>query len=298
MKQLFTMVLAAVLLAGTARAQAPATEALNDDFTTAESLQHWKWFHQTEGWPDKVNKLAVAEGNLVVEPGTSGWFADYQAPYLYKEVKGDFDVRVRLKAEALDGKIPQTTWSLGGLMVRVPKQTTRESWQPRQENWFFITTGAAAVAGEQVIESKYTLNSKSNLKLRPAQTGWITLRAVRVGHSFVLLYRYDGQPWQVHERFYIADWPPLLQVGINAYTNSEALPPAVRFGDPLEQNSTVYKDLGKPDLRLTLDWVRFQQPALSFSDKDRGVNWYNNVSKNNLTDYSISNEALLAMLGD
>ncbi len=290
--------LLAVLLAGSAHAQAPASMELNDEFTASESLQAWKWFHQTEGWPDKMNKVTVAAGNLVLEPGTAGWFADYQAPFLYKEVSGDFDVRMRMKAEAFDGGIPQTTWSLGGLMVRVPKQTNQESWQPRQENWFFITTGAAAIAGEQVIESKYTLNSKSNLKLRPASTGWITLRAVRVGNSFILLYRYDEGSWQIHERFYIADWPPVLQLGINGYTNSEALPPAIRFGDPLVQNSTVYKDLGKPDLRLTIDWVRFKKPVLSFADNNQGINWYNNVAKNNLTDYSLSNSDLLAMLGD
>ncbi|EMR01132.1 DUF1349 domain-containing protein [Cesiribacter andamanensis] len=303
MKCIFLTALA-MGIAGTLYAQqpastaAPASAALNDDFSSAESLVNWIWFHQTEGWPDKMNRLTVENGRLVFEPGTSGWFADYQAPFLYKEVRGDFDVRMRIKAEALGGGISHTTWSLGGLMVRVPKRSTKENWQPRQENWFFITTGVAANAGEQVIESKYTLNSKSNLKLRPARAEWITLRAVRVGHAFILLYQYEGEHWQVHERFYIADWPPVLQVGINGYTNSEALPQEVRFGDALQQNSTVYTGIGKNDLRLLVDWVQFKMPVVSFSETNRAMEWYNNVARNTLTDYSLTNEALLAMLGD
>ncbi|HEY5825135.1 MAG TPA: hypothetical protein VIT44_12245, partial [Cyclobacteriaceae bacterium] len=151
---------------------------------------------------------------------------------------------------------------------------------------------------KQEIESKYTLNSKSNLKLREGNAGWINLRLVRVGHSFILLYKYDGdKKWVVHERFYIADLPPIMQVGFNCYTNSEAVDPSVRFRNPFTFNNTVYTDVGKPDLRLAIDKIQFSRPRVNFSGNDPGQSWVNNVSRNNLTDYSLSNEQLLELLG-
>jgi hypothetical protein len=280
-------------------AQSQDLSALNDSFDNAESLSKWKSFSQVEGFPDKMLKSEVKDGKWILEPSTSGWFNDYQAPFFYKEVTGDFDVRAKVKATALDGGIPQTTWSLGGLMVRVPKRTNKETWQPRQENWLFMTTGVAADAGKQVIESKYTLNSRSNLKLRDAKAEWIHLRIVRIGHAFVLMYRYDNEKkWSVHERFYIQGFPETLQVGFNCYTNSEALPEEVRWGDPRVQNENVYNNIGKPDLRLIVDEVTFSKPKISFADADGYKNWYNNVSKNNITDYSLSNKDLVKMLGE
>lgn len=274
------------------------SEALNDEFDTPALADSWKRLSQTEGWPDKLTTAVQKEGTLILEPGTSGWFADMNAPFVYKEVKGDFDVRARVKASGLTTPVSQTLWSLGGLMARIPKRTTKTDWKPKEETWLFLTTGVAQEPGKQVIESKYTLNSKSNLKLRDARAEWISLRIVRVGNSFVLLYKYDAdKKWTVHERFYIADLPPVMQIGFNCYTNSEAVDAKVRFTDPFTFNNTVYT-AGKPDMRLTADYVRFSKPKVSFQGADPGQSWLNNVSKNNLTDYSLSNEKLAALLGD
>lgn len=277
----------------------PKTLPTATEFTSINELSSWKWLHEFEEWPDKVKKREVADGMLVLEPGTSGWFADKNAPFLFKEVSGDFDVRARVKATGLQTNISETIWSLGGLMVRVPKPNGKNQWKPKEENWMFMTTGVAEEPGKQVIETKYTLNSRSNLKLRDAKAEWITLRIVRVGNVFIMLCKYDQDTkWTVHDRFYLADWPQVLQVGINCYTNSSAVPANILWGDPFRFNSETFDGLGKPDFRLTVDFIRFTRPLVNYDDPNPGRHWLNQVYANKLIDYSLDNNTLLMMLGD
>lgn len=296
---LINLVVILVLLGGNSFAQPLSDPSLNSSFSSAEELSTWKWLHTTEGWPDKAKKKEVKEGNLIIEPGTSGWFADKNAPFLYKEVRGDFDVRTRLRATGLESDISKTIWSLGGLMVRVPKRGDKTQWKEKEENWMFMTTGVAEESGKQVIETKYTLNSRSNLKLRDAKAEWITLRVVRVGNAFIMLYKYDNdKSWTVHDRFYLVDWPPVLQVGLNCYTNSTAVPSNIAWGDPFKFNNEEFDHLGKVDFRLTVDFVHFTKPAVNYSAPSPGQQWLNNVYANRLVDYSVSNTELLKLLGD
>lgn len=279
--------------------QSVSDPALNASFSSSEELSNWKWLHTTEGWPDKAKKKEILEGNLIIEPGTSGWFADKNAPFLYKDVRGDFDVRTRLRATGLASDIATTNWSLGGLMVRVPKRGDKNQWKEKEENWMFITTGVAEESGKQVIETKYTLNSRSNLKLRDAKAEWITLRVVRVGNAFIMLYKYDDdKSWTVHDRFYLVDWPPVLQVGLNCYTNSMAVPGNVLWGDPFKFNNEEFDHLGKLDFRLTVDFVHFTKPTVSYASTDPGKQWLHQVYTNRLVDYSISNEEIAKLLGE
>jgi regulation of enolase protein 1 (concanavalin A-like superfamily) len=274
-----------------------ASEQLDDDFSASGTLTNWTWLHTVEGWPDKVKKQTIVDGHLVIEPGTSGWFADKNAPFLYKEVKGDFDVRARIKATGLTSDISQTIWSLGGLMVRVPKKGSKDNWQPKDENWLFMTVGVAEQKSKQVIETKYTSNSRSHLKLRDAKAEWITLRIVRVGNAFILLYRYDAdKQWTAHERFYLMDWPSVLQIGFNAYTNSMAVPPDILWGDPFKFNTQTFDHLGKQDFRLMVDFINFKKPKQAHDAA--GNPWLNQVYANRLTDYSLTNDDILLLLGD
>lgn len=269
------------------------------NFTSSEELQEWKWLHDTEGWPNKAKKKEIKEGNLIIEPGTSGWFADKNAPFLYREILGDFDIRTRVKATGLTSEVSQTPWSLGGLMVRVPKRTDKSQWKEKEENWMFMTVGVAEEPNKQVIETKYTLNSKSNLKLRDAKADWITLRIVRVGNAFIMLYKYDtDKSWTVHDRFYLVDLPQMLQVGLNCYTNSMAVPGNILWGNPFKFNNEEFDHLGKPDFRLTVDFVQFEKAKINYNAANQGGQWLSQVYKNRLVDYSLSNEELLKMLGD
>ncbi|MFD2514415.1 hypothetical protein ACFSRY_11100 [Pontibacter locisalis] len=301
------LILAAIAFAaftGTALAQSvnkpaptPDLPTLNDEFNSNALTDGWKSFHELEGWPNKMIKQDVSstsKGNLYFEPGTSGWFADQQAPFLFKEIAGDFDVRVRMKVSGKKGELPQTQWSLAGLMARAPKKGGKNTWKRGEENWLFMTTGIAEELGKPVIETKKTINSRSSLKLRPAKPEWVQMRLVRVGPSFIFLYKYDqDSAWTVRERFYNVDMPQTLQVGLIGYTNSYAVDNSIKLGDTFTYNNTIYDHLGNPDLAVLVDYIRFQKPKISF-----GGSWLAAVGENNLTDYSVTNEELLKILGE
>lgn len=299
-KHVLLLQLTVLLISFEMNAQISSGPELNEDFNSEQYQTNWNWLHTTEGWPNKIRKQELNSGMLTLEMGTSGWFADKNAPFLYREIKGDFDIRTRLKASGVKNDISETLWSLGGLMVRIPKRTNKDQWKPKEENWMFMTTGVAEEPGKQVIETKYTLNSKSNLKLRDAKAEWITLRIVRVGNAFIMLYKYDtDKKWTVHDRFYLVDWPEVLQVGFNGYTNSNAVPSNILWGDPFKFNNESYDHLGKPDFKLTIDYIHFTKPQVNFNvPGNPGKQWLSQVYTNRLVDYSLSNEELLKMIGE
>jgi hypothetical protein len=286
-----------LLGASSALAQTAATtqaaddlQSFSDEFGDEKSLANWKQFHQAEGWMTMTKTLDVnktSAGNLYFEPMTSGWFEDFHGAFLFKEITGDFLATTRLKVSGKTGEMPTALWSLAGLMAREPRPAvTKDSWQPRGENWLFLTTGIAEPGGQMVFETKSTANSRSNLKLRPAKTGWVELGIARVRSAFVLLYRYDGETkWTIQERFHRRDLGRTLQVGINAYSDWYG---AQEFHkDPFKFNTTEVKN-GKADLVLQVDYVRFRRLRLQIPPRsDAGE----------LTDYSLSNEELLKKLG-
>lgn len=260
--------------------------ALGDEFDAATSLAGWQRFDGAGGWPDMTRRIdvnATAPGSLYLEPFSSGWYAELHAPFVYRTVSGNFDVTARVRVSGLAGDLPQRTWSLAGLMVREARPETPQTWTPRGENWLFITTGVAAEPGVPVFETKTTVNSRSNLKLRPARSGWVELRIVRWGPVFVLLSKYDGEAWQVMERFYRADLPPTVQVGVNAYSDWDSL--GELRNDPVRANTTVVRD-GRPDLALRVDWIRFRRPPATGGNPLA------------LTDYDFPAARILSMLGD
>lgn len=289
--------LLATCLVATSAIAAPAPDSglarLGDEFNDAASLTTWSRFDQVHGWPDKSKRLDVdtsTPGALHLQPYDSAWVRDLQAPYLYKTVEGDFDVRARVRVRGESTPAPTDTWALGGLLARFPGSTTASNWEPRRENWMFITTGIGDRPGEVMTETKLTVNSDSSLKLRPFTSGWVELRLVRVGSAFIALARADGErEWQVRDRFHRMLAPPQLQVGLVAYTTSKANRPGPEVPDVI--NRQVRKDL-PTDMILEVDWIRFSEPKVSYP-KD----WYTGVSANRLTDSSTGDAELLAMLG-
>ena len=245
--------------------EAPATAApddlaaLSDEFASAASLGRWTQFHEAEKWPSMIRRVEVRRGGeLYLEPHTSGWYADFHAPFMYKEVTGDFVVTARLRADGIDGGVPTSQWSLAGLMARAPRTVTRETWTPNGENWVFVTAGVAEEPGVPVFETKTTVNSRSRLRLHPARAGWVELRITRVGAAVELATRADGEDWVVRDRFDRPDLPAMLQVGLNAYTDWYHA--RSMHDDPRRFNTTVLTD-GTPDMGLRVDWVRFTRPA-------------------------------------
>lgn len=264
----------------------------DDEFERRDSLGDWEVFHAKFGWPDKIRALDVGhttDGSLHLQPYHSAWVRDLNAPFLYRTLSGDFDVRARVRVRGDHSDIPGGTWSLGGLMARVPNGASSETWQPRRENWHFITTGVGMQRGETMTETKATFNSYSSLKLRPFSSGWVELRLVRVGMALVALARSDeSQPWQVRDRWYRMESNPQMQVGLIAYTTSDDVPPSRE--DPERINRTLLQD-ACTDMTFEVDWIRFSRPQIAAAD------WYGEVSGNPLADPNLSEQAMLELIG-
>jgi hypothetical protein len=245
---------------------------LSDEFDNAQSLTQWRNLATVNGYPNQIETVDVnttSPGQLFVAPYTSTWFEDYRGVYLYKEVTGDFDVTTRIQATGKHGPIPDRTFSLAGLMARAPRDITMDTWVPGHENWVFITTGYGdnepRRAGKQQIETKTTVNSHSVLELVPVTTGWVDLRVVRIGPTFLMLYRPDGGAWILSKRYTRTDLPPTLEVGLNAYTNWEAID-----GDAATFNRTlVTKPRFTADLQVHSDYIRFRRPQVADSVRAR-----------------------------
>ena len=277
------------------QSQPPRTDlsALNDEFDGRSLDPRWTRFDARYGWPDKLKHIDVGAstaGALRLEPYHGAWVRDLNAPFLFQTLEGDFDVRARVRVHGADSPIPGGTWSLGGLMARVPNGLNAANWEPRRENWHFITTGVGLERGVPVTETKGTYNSYSSLKLRPFQSGWVELRMVRVGMTLFALARPDGaSEWQLRDRFYRMEPNPATQVGLIAYTTSDDVPPGPE--DARKENTTVLRE-PKVDMQMDVDWIRFARPKPQI-DWD----WRSQVREHPLADPNLSEAAILQALG-
>ena len=266
---------------------------LSDEFNGAELDAKWTRYDQQFGWPDKLKAIDVGKttpGALHLQPYDSAWVRDRSAPFIFQTVQGDFDVRARIRVRGSSSEAPGGTWSLGGLMARVPNGLNSKSWQPRRENWHFITTGVGLERGRPVTETKGTFNGYSSLKLRPFHADWVELRLVRVGMTLFALARRDGErQWKLRDRFYRMEPNPHMQVGLIAYTGSDDVPPGPE--DTESDNTTVNK-LAKVDMLMDVDWIRFARakPQVDW-------NWQNQVREHPLADSNLSEAEILDAIG-
>lgn len=280
--------------AAAAQPQPPRSDlsAMNDEFNGTALDAKWTRFDEAFGYPSMLKSLdvgATTPGALNLQPYDSGWVRDKIAPYLFQTVHGDFDVRARVRVRGAKGEIAGGTWSLGGLMARIPNGQSSETWTPNRQNWHFITTGVGLEPGKPVTETKGTYNSYSSLKLRPFQAGWVELRLVRVGMALIALARPDGGRWQVRDRFYRMNPGEPMQVGIVAYTSSDDLQPGPE--DAAVSNRTVDKTL-RVDMLMDVDWIRFARPK-----PDVVWDWRVQVTAHPLADPDLSEQEILAALG-
>jgi hypothetical protein len=274
--------------------QPPRTDlsAHDDEFSGSALDPKWTRFDQRYGWADKIKHLDVGvttDGALHLRPSHSAWVRDLNAPFLFQTVDGDFDVRARVRVRGDKTPTPGGTWSLGGLLARVPNGLTADTWEPRRENWHFITTGVGLERHRAVTETKGTYNSYSSLKLRPFQPGWVELRLVRIGMTLFALARAEGEAeWQLRDRFYRMEPSPIMQVGLIAYTTSDAVPPARE--DAAKENRT--RSDAAVDMAMDVDWVRFERPKISVD-----WNWQSQVREHPLADPNLSEASILTVLG-
>jgi hypothetical protein len=239
---------------------------LSDEFNDATTLSQWKRVYVVEGWG--ANQLEVLDinttraGHMVMIPFTSTWYNDYRGELTFKEVTGDFVVTTDVEAGRRNGSgPPRSQFSLGGIMLRAPRQITPATWQPGGENYFFLSLGAASAAGTFQFEVKITRSSNSVLDIKDASAtgGHAIIQFARLGPYFIALKNVAGQ-WSVHQRYVRNDMPATLQVGMTVYTDY----PAASSVSPFVQNSTVLH-IGNPDLVAAFDYFRFARPQVPAS---------------------------------
>lgn len=237
-------------------------KALSDEFDDASTLNQWSRIYQTEqSKADQLEQFDIAKtkpGWMVMVPYSSTWYMDYRGVLVYKEIKGDFVVtsNIRVARRGGDGA-PRSNFSLAGLMIRTPRDVTPQTWKPGDENYIFLSLGAANRPGSFQFEVKTTVNSRSNLAVTDAGTPAAMIQIARIGKEFILLKKTPEGNWNIHQRYRRTDMPELLQVGLTVYTDYST---ASRLKPP-QQNTQVIRN-GRPDLVAGFDYVHFQRPAL------------------------------------
>ena len=252
-----TTALSIALIAAATVARADDISALSTTFDDASALATWSE-HLPDGFTRKWQEPRIENGQLVLEPVSSGWFEDNQAGHLYHQITGDFIATTRIEVTGAETDLPQTSFSLAGLFIRAPRAVSAASWTPGQENWLFFSIGTAAPAGEPHYELKTTTNSLSTLQIRPAPTGPVDLRIARHGEIFTLLTRPEGQEWEVVEQIIRPDLPLVLNVGLTAYADYDSVA-------PIYPNFALYNTQGAPtenaDLIARIDNFSIRRPA-------------------------------------
>lgn len=295
---------AALLTFGAAAAHAQNDLAgLGDEFDSPASLPNWSRVHLVEQWnaePLEIYDIATfAPGRMTMMPYTVTWYQDYVGPYAFKPVTGDFVVTSDVRATGRDGvSVPQSLFSLAGLLVRTPRNVTPATWTPAGENYVFLSIGYGNGQPPTFqFERKTTTSGASNLILSPSPGPEARLQIARLGGYVILLRSEPGQPWVVHARYARPDFPATLQVGLVAYTdwgkvqffspwihNQTPLDPPLPPGVPDPRPDVPYSH----DLLASFDYVHFFRPTIPPALAGRDLSHPGQVS----------DAELLAFLGD
>jgi hypothetical protein len=244
---------AGVLTLQNAQAPAPGGEvgSASGEFADAAELAVWSKLSQTEKDVDRIARLDVnktAKGSLYLEPKTSTWFDGFRGPFVYQELAGDIVMHARVKVEGKKGGKPKRKFSLGGLMARQPGSYAKP-------NWMSVTTGTADAPGQ--VEAKFTQDGSSKPVEIAVKSGWLDLVLARIGRVGVAMYKEDGGAWKVARRW-PSNLPEVLQWGVTAYSDWDSYGTLKK--DAAKANLKQIK--GVPDLKLTVDFVRFLRPEL------------------------------------
>lgn len=266
--------------------------ALSDEFEDPASRADWQRIHLVEGWnADQLAGYDVGAthpGRLTMVPHSTGWYEDYRGPLAFKEVSGDFRVTTLVHVTDRDDvgnsdpdNVPNdSTFSLGGVMIRTPRDITSPAdWSPGSgvedgtvngENYVFLSFGYGQGPAAMSLELKNTRNSHSDVQLLPlaGDPAALELQLTRSGDSVTAAYRQPGSDaWQVAGSFVRPDLPDTLQVGLVAYTdwdkmsgfdpffhNGHVLSPAT-IPAALDPNPAVPFD---PDIEASFEFIRFE----------------------------------------
>lgn len=222
------------------------------EFDDAADLSAWTKLSETEKDVDRIAKYDVnktVKGSMYLEPKTSAWFDGFRGPFVYQDLAGDIVMHARVKVTGRSGSgWPKRKFSLGGLMARQPGSYAKP-------NWVSVAVGTGEKSGQ--VEVKYTQDGSSKPQELAVKSGWVDLALARVGRVFVALYKEDGGAWKVGRRW-PSTLPDVLQWGVTAYTDWDSY--SLLKKDATKGNAKQVT--GTPDLKLTVDFVRFLRPEL------------------------------------
>lgn len=191
---------------------ASADMSFVDEFD-GDALEGWMRRHEVEGVEPQYTRLDLSGGALVLVPTrTPGWFADGDAPLIFRNVRGDFLAETEVTAAGVAGAVPGFDFNSAGLMAR------NASGAEGPENYIMVNVGRQdeRIEGRIGSETKTTTNSSSVLTLQAGEHQG-RLRLCRVGGAFLTLVRYAGEDgWTEIGRNMRADLPAELQVGMVA----------------------------------------------------------------------------------
>lgn len=208
---------------------------LSDEFDAPATLADWQRNYVAEGWDAQVARSADpwnrwlidgVAGEMVVEPNTGGFFRDLKGGSAFKMVTNDFVVTARLRVTGRDGvsPVPQSTYSLGGILIREPQTALAAAdWVRGREDYLFLALGHGT-GNIQQWEVKDTRNGASELSLSAAPSNEAIIQIARIGNQFICLRFTASEGWQVHARYNrdvgpAAPFPAAVQVGLTAYTD-------------------------------------------------------------------------------
>ena len=264
-----------ILLAGV-NMMAADLSALNDEFDDQSDLKTWKYFHEIENWPNRIDSIKVENGTLLIEPKVSAWVADLQGVFLFKDITGDFIVTTQVYVNGKNQEKSKNDWALAGLMARTAKEETQKNWKANTENWVYLMHGKSPYPlRKSITDSKSNVNSKWEADLTSSQNG-VELSIARIGSLIINMRRLPGKKWVVMDRFIRKDMPDILQVGINTAACNELY----RVSDFEFNARTSYFEDEVPDMVARFDYVHYRHP---------------NIKKQ--IDKKVSDKELLTLLG-
>lgn len=267
-------------------------QLLNDEFEDTFTLQaNWLNINNEEGW--NAEHLEVHDinnstpGHLHMMPWTSSWFQDLRGTLIHKRIDQNFVITTEVTATNRAGNgLPSSTYSLAGIMLRTPRDFPNgamNDWTAGGENYIFLATGFAATNHptcqgcpgphfEVKTTTERPLNppSQSDLQISSIPTASnVQIRVARIGGAIIVLNRFPGGAWQVHERYDRSDFPSEIQVGLVTYTDWPKVQSYWQAGNTFYHNSNVinsnltddpspFVDFN-PDLIGRFDYTRFDE---------------------------------------
>jgi hypothetical protein len=270
-------------------------------------LSQWLDVQVTEGWNIQsleTHDISVTNpGYFTMMPHTVTWYADWRGPLIYRLTEGDFVFTGNITVTNRNATgIPGSAYSLGGLMVRNRKALTNgpAGWVPGEEDYVFLSIGQGAENHPSCpgcpsphFEVKSTINSASTLNLSSIDTNVVDVRMIRL-HPFVLvLYRFPGEAWVVHRRYFRDDLQDTVQVGMVTYTDWDK---ASTYANTFHNSHVLNEELDPdpsnnpgqpfaPDIITRYDYLDLQMTAMPAGWQGLDLTNSNIVSDAAILDY-------------